>query len=129
MEQALNNLVNGVANVFAGKTLHFNNAYTVKTVGGMSASYDFAFAPGYNNIFHNAHGLIRLHIDRKDGSGQLDINDQCPIEVETILFDYRYRDAGVKFRKINAKNIHEAVKKIIAWMEKNAEAMQAIDFK
>ena len=104
--------------------LHFNNV--TKGLGGTSYVYDFAFAPGYANIFHNAKGLIRLTIDNKNC--YVDIAEDEPVEVEAVLMDHRYRAAGVKFRKINAKNPADAAKKIAAWFAKNADAMKAIEF-
>lgn len=121
--QALNTLPEAITNVFAGETLHYNVAKLTKTIGGTYVTYDFAFAPGYNNIFHNAKGLIRLSIENKLGRGDLDITEECPVEVEAILFNYPFKGV-VKFRKINAKNINESVKKIEAWFIKNAQAMK-----
>lgn len=129
----LTTLTQGVAEAFAqaspGKSLHYNTAQMCKSVGGLYVVYDFAFAPGYANIFHNAHGLIRLMIDRKEGDGSLDIDESCPVEVDALLYDYRFRNAGIKFRKMSAKNIEEAQKKIVAWFTKNAPAMLAVEFK
>lgn len=125
----LNTLTEGVAQAFPGVTLHYNVAQVTKNIGGKHVIYDFAFAPGYANIFHNAHGLIRLMIDRKEGNGSLDIDETSPVVVEALLYDYRFNKAGIKFRKINAKNIEEAKKKIIAWFVKNAGAMAYVQFK
>lgn len=124
MINAIDNMPAEIANIFG--ELHFNKAVVWKGLGGASYVYDFAFAPGYANIFHNAKGLIRMSIDNKDYG--VNIADDAPVTVECNLFDYRFRNAGIKFRKINAKNPAEAVKKIVAWFEKNAEAMKAVEF-
>lgn len=125
----LTTLTEGVAEAFEGTSLHYNTARVGKNIGGTFVLYDFAFAPGYANIFHNAHGLIRFMIERKDGNGSLDIDESCPVEVDALLYDYRFRNAGIKFRKMSAKNIEEAQKKIVAWFTKNAPAMLAVEFK
>ena len=124
MEVILNTLPAANAALFG--ELHFNKAVTWKGLGAVSFVYDFAFLPGYANIFHNAKGLMRLSIDHKNYGSAIDEN--APVTVEAHLMDHRYRNAGIKFRKINAKNPADAVAKIIAWFEKNAEAMKAVDF-
>ena len=70
--------------------------------------------------------MIRLTIDNKNC--YVDIAEDEPVEVEAVLMDHRYRAAGVKFRKINAKNPADAAKKIAVWFAKNADAMKAIEF-
>ena len=122
--EAIKNMPVAIAANFG--ELHFNVAKERKGLGGAGYIYNFAFTPGYANIFLNARGLIRLTIDNKNR--YVDIAEDEPVEVEAVLMDRRYRTAGVKFRKINAKNPAEAVKKIVAWFEKNAEAMKAIEF-
>lgn len=124
----LSSLPAGVSQAFSGMPLHYNKAILNRILGGKFITYDFAFEPGYNNIFHNAHGLIRLMIEDKDPTGRKDINEDDPVEVEAILYDYRIRNAGIKFRKINAKNLADAEKKIVAWFTKNAEAMKAVKY-
>ncbi len=124
MEAILNTLPAANAALFG--ELHFNKAVTWRGLGAVSFIYDFAFLPGYANIFHNAKGLMRLSIDHKDYGSVIDEN--APVTVEARLMDHRYRAAGIKFRKINAKNPADAVAKINAWFAKNAEAMKAIDF-
>ena len=121
--EAIDNMPAAIAATFG--ELHFNNV-TKRRWLGTSYVYDFAFAPGYANIFHNAAGLIRLSIDNKNR--HMDVAEDEPVEVAAVLMHYSYHTAGVKFRKINAKNPAEAVKKIVAWFEKNAEAMKAIEF-
>ena len=122
--EAIKNMPGAIAANFG--ELHFNVAKKWKGLGGAGYVYDFAFAPGYANIFHNAKGLIRLTIDNKNC--YVDIAEDEPVEVEAVLMDHRYRAAGVKFRKINAKNPADAAKKIAAWFAKNADAMKAIEF-
>ena len=124
--EAIKNMPVAIAANFG--ELHFNvsKEWNWKGLGGAGYIYDFAFAPGYANIFHNAKGLIRLTINNKNG--YMDVAEDEPVEVEAALMDHRYRAAGVKFRKINAKNPADAAKKIAAWFEKNADAMKAIEF-
>lgn len=122
--EAIKNMPAAIAENFG--ELHFNIAKEWKGLGGTGYIYDFAFAPGYANIFHNAKGLIRLTIDNKNCYAN--IAEDEPVEVEAVLMDHRYRAAGVKFRKINAKNPAEAAKKIAAWFAKNADAMKAVEF-
>ena len=125
--EAIKNMPAAIAANFG--ELHFNVAKERKEWKGLCGAgyiYDFAFAPGYANIFHNAKGLIRLTINNKNG--YMDVAEDEPVEVEAALMDHRYRAAGVKFRKINAKNPADAAKKIAAWFAKNADAMKAIEF-
>ena len=122
--EAINNMPAAIAATFG--ELHFNNVTKWRALVITSYVYDFAFAPGYANIFHNAAGLIRLTINNKNG--YRDVAEDEPVEVEAVLMDHRYRNAGVKFRKINAKNPADAAKKIAAWFAKNADAMKAIEF-
>jgi hypothetical protein len=122
--EAIKNMSAAIAANFG--ELHFNVAKEWKGLGGAGYVYDFAFTPGYANIFYNAAGLIRLTINNKNG--YMDVAEDEPVEVLAVVMHHRYRTAGVKFRKINAKNPAEAVKKIVAWFEKNAEAMKAIEF-
>lgn len=122
--EAIKNLPAAIAANFG--ELHFNAVKELKGPGGAGYIYDFAFAPGYANIFHNAKGLIRLTINNKNCYA--DIAEDEPVEVEAVLMDYHYRAVGVKFRKINAKNPADAAKKIAAWFSKNADAMKAIEF-
>ena len=124
--EAIDNMPAAIAATFG--ELHFNNVTKWRSLGTASYIYDFAFTPGYANIFYNAAGLIRLMINNKNNNGYMDVAEDEPVEVEAVLMHYSYRTAGVKFRKINAKNPAEAVKKIVAWFEKNAEAMKAIEF-
>jgi len=128
MQNVIDSLTKGVAEAFPGRELHYNRAVMSKIIKGRFITYDFAFAPGYANILHNAHGLIRLLIRDKEPALLKDINETDPVEVEAILYDHRFKNAGIKFRKINAKNVHEAVKKIVSWFEKNATAMQDTKF-
>lgn len=99
MEAILNTLPAANAALFG--ELHFNKAAAWKGLGAVRYVYDFAFHPGYANIFHNAKGLIRLSIDNKNCYAN--IAEDEPVEVEAVLMDHRYRAAGIKFRKINAK--------------------------
>lgn len=122
--EAINNMPAAIAATFG--ELHFNNVTKWRALGITSYVYDFAFAPGYANIFYNAKGLIRLTINNKNG--YMDVAEDEPVEVGAVLMDHRYRAAGVKFRKINAKNPADAAKKIAAWFAKNADAMKAIEF-
>ena len=122
--EAINNMPAAIAATFG--ELHFNNVTKWRSLGITSYVYDFAFTPGYANIFYNAAGLIRLTINNKNG--YMDVAEDEPVEVLAVVMHHRYHTAGVKFRKINAKNPAEAVKKIVAWFEKNAEAMKAIEF-
>jgi 3-isopropylmalate dehydratase small subunit len=122
--EAIKNMPAAIAANFG--ELHFNNVTKWRALGITSYVYDFAFAPGYANIFYNAAGLIRLTINNKNG--YMDVAEDEPVEVLAVVMHHRYRTAGVKFRKLNAKNPAEAVKKIVAWFEKNAEAMKAIEF-
>lgn len=120
--QAFDNMPAAITEIFG--ELNHNSATIWRGLGGAGYIYDFSFRPGYSNIFHNAHGLIRMSFDNKNP--YVDINENDPVTVEVNLFDHRYRAAGVKFRKINAKNPADAVKKVIAWFEKNSEAMKTI---
>ncbi len=120
--EAINNMPAAIAATFG--ELHFNNVTKWRSLGITSYIYDFA--PGYANIFYNAAGLIRLTINNKNG--YMNVAEDEPVEVAAVVMHHRYRTAGVKFRKINAKNPAEAEKKIAAWFAKNADAMKAIEF-
>lgn len=126
--QILSTLPTTISETFAGKELHYNIAKVCKSIGGKHIIYDFAFNAGYNNIFHNAHGLIRLMIDVKEGDGSIDINENIPVYVDAILFDHHFKNAGIKFRKINAKTLDEAGKKIAKWFADNADKMNSVEF-
>ena len=89
--EALNNMPAAIAANFG--ELHFNAVVKWRALGTTSYIYDFAFAPGYANIFHNAKGMIRLTIDNKNC--YVDIAEDEPVEVEAVLMDHRYRAAGV----------------------------------
>lgn len=114
-----------IQNLFTDKVpeLRYNIIKECKILGGKTLRYDFGLYEGYNNIFHNAKGLIVLSIDNKDRHKDYDDGE---VEVNCVLFDYRLRDAGIKFRKINAKNYIDAIVKIETWFEKNAEAIKKV---
>ena len=77
-------------------------------------------------------GRVQAVLRRAVGSAAFflfgELAEDEPVEVGAVLMDHRYRAAGVKFRKINAKNPADAAKKIAAWFAKNADAMKAIEF-
>ncbi|MNN61060.1 hypothetical protein D3C81_1762760 [compost metagenome] len=71
----------------------------------------------------NASGYMRFLM-------QLNGNSQHTVaksfDIEQGIGSYQLRDKGVKFRKIKGKTPAEALQKLAAWLEKNADAIKSL---
>ena len=71
----------------------------------------------------NATGQMRfmMHLN---GNSQHNVANS--FDIELLSWSHHLRNAGVKFRKIKGKTPAEALQKLAAWFEKNAETIKAI---
>ncbi|MNC26415.1 hypothetical protein D3C76_165340 [compost metagenome] len=76
-----------------------------------------------SGILMNASGYMRFLM-------QLNGNSQHTVaksfDIEQGIGSYQLRDKGVKFRKIKGKTPAEALQKLAAWLEKNADAIKSL---
>lgn len=72
-----------------------------------------------NRIWENDRAYMHFSIERnRDGSAY--------IEAPTMHFTNNLREAGVKFRKINAPDEATAATKLVAWFKKNRDAILSV---
>lgn len=76
-----------------------------------------------NGILLNATGQMRfmMHLNRRNAS---DVAES--FDIELLNWSYHLRDAGLKFRKIKGKTPTEALTKLLAWFEKNADIIKSV---
>lgn len=64
------------------------------------------------------HMKFMIHLSTNFGK---ELPVDSPVEIELLNWHYECKNAGLKFRKIKAKNITEALPKLADWFYKNAD--------
>ena len=77
-----------------------------------------------SGILLNATGQMRFMMHLSNGRGTL--ADGTPVSVELLSWSHHLRNAGLKFRKINAKTPAEAMEKLVKWFDKNREIILSV---
>lgn len=77
-----------------------------------------------SNILDNATGQMRFMMHLSNGRGTLP--DGSPVSIDLLTWAYQLRNAGLKFRKINAKTPAEALAKLVKWFDKNREIILSV---
>ena len=76
-----------------------------------------------NGIFDNANFSTKIGFSLSNRGSDL-LPAGSPMETDgSGLPKYRMKQAGIKFRKISGKNIHDALTKLYVWFEKNKDAI------
>lgn len=105
------NAANRSTNLGGGITLSFMGAPDAKSTP--------------NGISMNDNAYSRFMIHLSDNSGKP--ITQGPIELEILASsNINARSTGIKFRKIKANSVSEAVTKLLAWFKANKPAIDAI---
>lgn len=76
----------------------------------------------YEVTIHNAHTYTAFSMFISNPARKV----YASSSIELLHRSFRLRDAGVKFRKINAKTYMEATKKLLVWFEKNKELYEQV---
>lgn len=66
----------------------------------------------------NRHMKFMIHLSTDFGKA---LPVDSPVEVELLNWHFECKKAGLKFRKIKAKSITEALPKLVDWFQKNAD--------
>ena len=76
-----------------------------------------------SGILLNASGQMRfmMHLNDRNPS---DVAES--FDIELLNWSHHLRNAGCKFRKIKGKTPTEALKKLLAWFDKNAEIIRSV---
>jgi hypothetical protein len=76
-----------------------------------------------SGILLNATGQMRfmMHLN---GNSQHNVANS--FDIELLSWSHHLRNAGLKFRKIKGKTPAEALQKMLAWYEKNAEIIKSV---
>ena len=93
-------------------------------IGSVCLAVEFAngdASTASNNILMNHSAHMRFLSQPADDTlrGPQALNH--PQELELLTWHYSLRKAGLKFRKINAKNSEEALDKLVKWFTKNQD--------
>lgn len=77
-----------------------------------------------NKILLNT-DYMKLMMHLCDGGGRL--VDMDKFSIELVSRAHTYRNAGIKYRKINGKSPMDAMSKLVKWFEKNHDAIIALE--
>lgn len=73
-------------------------------------------------IIQNAPGYMSLMMSLSDSRGNsLKLGDK--VDIELLTWDYHLKKYQFQFRKISGKSPQEATKKLLAWFQKNQQAL------
>lgn len=75
-----------------------------------------------SGILMNATGYMKFLMQLNDGVNTV----AKSFDIELGTWSYHLRNAGLKFRKIKGKTPTEALQKLAAWYEKNAEIIRSV---
>lgn len=75
-----------------------------------------------SGILMNASGYMKFLLQLNSGVNTV----ATSFDIEQGIGSYQLRNAGLKFRKIKGKTPTEALQKLAAWFEKNADIIKSV---